>query len=81
MRRTGYQADADLSEQQAIHDIRELVRLGWLEAQGQARFHYYTPGLHRAPAQEAIRQAAEPCAAPCAARAWPARGSMRTSSR
>ncbi|MGK5548672.1 Fic family protein [Streptomyces sp. URMC 127] len=68
VRRTVYQADADLSEQQAIRDIRELVRLGWLEAQGRARSRYYAPGPRMAGAQEKIRQAVEPYADPYAPR-------------
>ncbi|MET9419044.1 hypothetical protein ABZY03_33690 [Streptomyces klenkii] len=68
VRRTVYQADADLPEQQAIRDIRELVRLGWLEPQGQARSRYYVPGPLMAPAQEQISQAVEPYAAPYAPR-------------
>jgi Fic family protein len=40
-RRAVYQKDADLSEQQALRDIRDLVRAGWLEARGEAQARYY----------------------------------------
>ncbi|MFD8478201.1 Fic family protein [Kitasatospora sp. NPDC059673] len=50
VRRATYQADADLSEQQAQRDIRELVRAEWLAANGEAQGRYYTagPGLPEA---------------------------------
>ncbi|MET8539503.1 hypothetical protein ABZW03_02430 [Kitasatospora sp. NPDC004799] len=44
LRRATYQADAELSEQQAQRDIRELVRAGWLTAKGEAQGRYYTAG-------------------------------------
>ncbi|MCX4688653.1 hypothetical protein OG401_30890 [Kitasatospora purpeofusca] len=44
LRRATYQADAELSEQQAQRDIRELVRANWLAAQGEAQGRYYTAG-------------------------------------
>jgi Fic family protein len=44
-RRAVYQKDAELSEQQALRDIRDLVRSGWLEAQGEAQARYYVAGL------------------------------------
>ncbi|MFF2954914.1 Fic family protein [Kitasatospora sp. NPDC057965] len=44
LRRATYQADAELSEQQAQRDIRELVRAGWLAAKGEAQGRYYTAG-------------------------------------
>jgi Fic family protein len=40
-RRAVYQKDAELSEQQALRDIRDLVRAGWLEARGEAQARYY----------------------------------------
>ncbi|MGE7435496.1 Fic family protein [Kitasatospora sp. NPDC001175] len=44
LRRATYQADAELSEQQAQRDIRELVRTGWLAARGEAQGRYYIAG-------------------------------------
>ncbi|MFI9331201.1 Fic family protein [Kitasatospora sp. NPDC052868] len=44
LRRATYQADAELSEQQAQRDIRELVRADWLAARGEAQGRYYTAG-------------------------------------
>ncbi|MFE3498537.1 hypothetical protein ACFXPX_03265 [Kitasatospora sp. NPDC059146] len=44
LRRATYQADAELSEQQAQRDIRELVRAGSLAAQGEAQGRYCTAG-------------------------------------
>jgi Fic family protein len=40
-RRAVYQKDAELSEQQALRDIRDLARAGWLEARGEAQGRYY----------------------------------------
>jgi Fic family protein len=40
-RRAVYQKDAALSEQQALRDIRDLVRAGWLESGGEAQTRYY----------------------------------------
>jgi hypothetical protein len=40
-RRAVYQKDAELSEQQALRDIRDLVRAGWLQARGEAQARYY----------------------------------------
>lgn len=40
-RRAVYQKDAELSQQQALRDIRDLVRAGWLEAHGEAQARYY----------------------------------------
>ncbi|MER7820267.1 Fic family protein [Streptomyces sp. NPDC096153] len=64
VRRTVYQQDADLSDQQAIRDMRELVRVGWLAPHGKARARYYGPGPRMATAQETIRQSLEPYADP-----------------
>ncbi|MGW8955538.1 Fic family protein [Streptomyces sp. NPDC055709] len=64
VRRTVYQQDADLSDQQAIRDMRELVRMGWLAPHGKARARYYGPGPRMATAQETIRQSLEPYADP-----------------
>lgn len=43
-RRAVYQKDAELSEQQALRDIRDLVRSGWLEPRGEAQARYYVEG-------------------------------------
>ncbi|WP_035796798.1 Fic family protein [Kitasatospora mediocidica] len=44
LRRVTYQADAELSEQQAQRDIRELVKSAWLVARGEAQGRYYVAG-------------------------------------
>lgn len=64
VRRTVYQQDADLSDQRAIRDLRELVRLGWLTAHGQGRARHYGPGRLLAEAQETVHQSTEPYADP-----------------
>jgi Fic family protein len=43
-RRATYQKDAELSEQQAQRDIRDLVRADWLEARGEAQTRHYVAG-------------------------------------
>jgi len=68
VRRPVYQHDAGLSDQQAIRDIRELVRLGWLEPHGRARTRYYAPGPSMAPVQQDVRQSTAPYAVPYGAR-------------
>ncbi|MEV5551831.1 Fic family protein [Streptomyces sp. NPDC052309] len=60
VRRTVYQQDADLSDQQAIRDIRELVARGWLVPHGKARARYYAPGPLMDPVREEIRHSMEP---------------------
>ncbi|MGS2589930.1 Fic family protein [Streptomyces hebeiensis] len=60
VRRTVYQRDAELSEQQAIRDVRELVRLGWLVPHGRARARHYGPGERMEPVQNRIRQSVAP---------------------
>lgn len=64
VRRTVYQQDAGLSGQQAIRDLRELVRVGWLIPHGKARARYYAPGERLKAAQEQIRASAQPYADP-----------------
>ncbi|MFJ9841631.1 hypothetical protein ACIRYZ_14405 [Kitasatospora sp. NPDC101155] len=49
LRRATYQADAELSEQQAQRDIREIVRAGWLADRGEAQ------GATTSPAQTSPR--------------------------
>lgn len=44
VRRKLYQIDAELSEQQSIRDMRQMVTLGWLDSHGEARGRYYTAG-------------------------------------
>ncbi|MFK8848553.1 hypothetical protein [Streptomyces sp. Ac-502] len=56
VRRTVYQQDAELSDQQAIRDIRELVRLGWLVPHGKARARFYASGPRMEVAQREVRQ-------------------------
>ncbi|MEV5494655.1 Fic family protein [Nonomuraea fuscirosea] len=60
VRRTVYQQDADLSPQQAVRDIREMCRLGWLTPEGQARGRYYVAGPAMRPVMEAVRQSSQP---------------------
>lgn len=66
VRRTVYQQDAALSSQQAIRDLRELVRLDWLVPHGKARGRYYTPGSRLEASQEQIRASVQPYADPYA---------------
>ncbi|MFD9719760.1 Fic family protein [Streptomyces sp. NPDC059076] len=66
VRRTVYQQDAELSDQQAIRDIRELVRLGWLTPHGKARARYYAAGPRMAVANAEVRGNLEPYADPYA---------------
>ncbi|GAA4997318.1 Dot/Icm type IV secretion system effector CoxFIC1 [Yinghuangia aomiensis] len=49
VRRAVYQHDADLTEQTAQRDLKELVRLGWLRADGRTRARQYVPGESMAP--------------------------------
>jgi Fic family protein len=58
VRRATYQADAELSEQQAQRDIRELIRAGWLLPHGEAQGRYYGqgPGLP----EDIVRDVREP---------------------
>ncbi|WP_277441007.1 Fic family protein [Streptomyces sp. SPB162] len=60
VRRTVYQQDADLSDQQAIRDLRELVRREWLAPHGAARARYYAPGRRMESAQSEVRGSLEP---------------------
>ncbi|WP_289010034.1 Fic family protein [uncultured Thermomonospora sp.] len=60
VRRTIYQQDAELSEQQAIRDIRDLCRLGRLTPQGQARGRHYTAGPAMQPILEKIKSSMKP---------------------
>lgn len=43
-RRAVYQKDAELSQQQALRDMRDLIRAGWFKAQGEAQARYYVAG-------------------------------------
>ncbi|MCY0924131.1 MULTISPECIES: Fic family protein [unclassified Streptomyces] len=58
--RTVYQHDAELSDQQAIRDLRELVRRGWLVAHGQTRARTYGAGLRIEQVQQDVRQSLDP---------------------
>lgn len=60
VRRTVYQHDAELSDQQAIRDLRDLVRRGWLIAHGQARARHYGAGARIDQVQQDIRQSRDP---------------------
>ncbi|MEV0617240.1 Fic family protein [Nonomuraea sp. NPDC050404] len=64
VRRTVYQQDAELSSQQAVRDIRELCRLGWLSPQGRARGRYYVAGPAMRPVLDAVQQSSKPYADP-----------------
>jgi Fic family protein len=44
VRRAVYQQDAELSEQQALRDLRDLVRAGWIKPRGEAQSRYYIVG-------------------------------------
>lgn len=43
-RRAVYEKDAELTEQKARRDLRDLVSAGWLEARGEAQTRYYVAG-------------------------------------
>ena len=58
VRRATCQSDAQLGEQLAQRDFRELVRAGWLIAKGEAQGRYYTGGPDLP--QEITRGAREP---------------------
>ncbi|MFB6579362.1 Fic family protein [Streptomyces sp. NPDC056402] len=64
VRRAVYQHDAELSDQQAIRDLRDLVRRGWLVAHGQTRARSYAPGARIESVQQAVRQSLEPYSDP-----------------
>lgn len=49
VRRAMYQQDAELSEQVAQRDLKGLVQLGWLRADGRTRARQYVPGQAMAP--------------------------------
>lgn len=49
VRRKLYQIDAELSEQQSIRDMRQMVTLDWLDSHGEARGRYYTAGPRMLP--------------------------------
>ncbi len=44
VRRSVYQHDAELADQTAMRDLRELVRAKWLQPEGNARARHYLPG-------------------------------------
>jgi Fic family protein len=69
VRRAVYQQDAELSPQQAIRDIREMCRLGWLVSQGQARGRYYVAGPTMRPVIDTVQQARQPYTDPYRQRA------------
>ncbi|MYV99135.1 Fic family protein [Streptomyces sp. SID3343] len=54
VRRPVYQHDADISEQSAVRDLRELVAQGWLEPHGKARARHYTAARRMAPILENV---------------------------
>ncbi|MER7655782.1 Fic family protein [Streptomyces albidoflavus] len=60
VRRAVYQRDAELSDQQAVRDLRELVRRGWLVAHGQTRARHYSPGPRLEQVQQGVRQSLAP---------------------
>ncbi|MGC0421619.1 Fic family protein [Embleya sp. AB8] len=57
VRRPVYQHDADISEQSAVRDLRELVTQGWLEPHGNARARHYTAAHRMAPILENVTRA------------------------
>ncbi|MCX4784230.1 Fic family protein [Streptomyces sp. NBC_01264] len=60
VRRTVYQHDGELSDQQAIRDLRDLVRRGWLVAHGQTRGRTYGAGPRIEQVQQNVRQSLDP---------------------
>ncbi|RBM13146.1 Fic family protein [Streptomyces sp. PT12] len=60
VRRPVYQSDAELSLQQSTRDIRELVRLGWLEQHGKARGRFYTAGSRTRAIRDEVRRSTDP---------------------
>ncbi|MFE5946832.1 Fic family protein [Streptomyces sp. NPDC056480] len=60
VRRTVYQQDGELSGQQAVRDLRDLVRRGWLTAHGQTRARTYAAGPLIAKVQQDVRQSLAP---------------------
>ncbi|MEU3794773.1 Fic family protein [Streptomyces fructofermentans] len=62
VRRTVYRANAELSDQQAVRDVKKLVALKWLDPHGQARGRYYTAGerMRRCSSTSASRQPPAP---------------------
>ncbi|WP_405644864.1 Fic family protein [Streptomyces uncialis] len=58
VRRATYQADAGLSTQQALRDLRELVRADWLAPRGEAQGRYYVVGA--GVPEDAVRGVLEP---------------------
>ncbi len=60
IRRPVYQSDAELSLQQSTRDIRELVRLGWLEQHGKARGRFYAAGPRTLALREHVWRSTEP---------------------
>ncbi|GAA3222182.1 Fic family protein [Actinocorallia longicatena] len=64
VRRTIYQQDAELSDQQSIRDVRELCRLGWLVSHGQARGRYYLAGPAMQPVLDTVKRSTTPFTEP-----------------
>lgn len=64
VRRTVYQHDGELSDQQAIRDLRDLVRRGWLTAHGQTRARTYAAGPRIEEVQQDVRQSLDPYSDP-----------------
>ncbi|WP_326650733.1 MULTISPECIES: Fic family protein [unclassified Streptomyces] len=60
VRRPVYQIDAELSVQQSTRDIRQMVRLGWLQQHGEARGRFYTAGPRTVAVRDVIRRSTEP---------------------
>jgi Fic family protein len=56
VRRALYQADADLAQDTAMRDIRQLRDAGWLTQHGKARGTFYTAGPKMHPIRELVTQ-------------------------
>ncbi|NJP43120.1 Fic family protein [Actinacidiphila epipremni] len=64
VRRKLYQLDAELSDQQSIRDIRQMVALKWLVAHGEARGRYYTAGPRLSPLVADVQREVRPFRSP-----------------
>ncbi len=60
VRRKLYQIDAELSEQQAIRDMRQMLALNWLDSHGEARGRYYTAGPRMLPVTAEVGRETKP---------------------
>lgn len=66
VRRSVYQHDAELTDQTAMRDLRELVRAKWLRPEGNARARHYLPGPAMNPMLDEVLRRMPPYADPYA---------------